>query len=59
MSSRTGSRLDISSSIYPTFEVNPNTGSRVTESAAVAIAEQTIRHDAGHPSRLILPVIPR
>jgi putative CocE/NonD family hydrolase len=52
-------RLDVSSSIYPTFELNPNTGARIMDSTEVAVADQTIRHDAAHPSRLILPIIPR
>ncbi|WP_350225256.1 CocE/NonD family hydrolase [Arthrobacter sp. efr-133-TYG-118] len=52
-------RLDLSSSIYPTFELNPNTGKRITESAETAVAAQTVFHDSVHPSRLILPIIPR
>jgi uncharacterized protein len=52
-------RLDVSSSEYPTFELNPNTGRRITDDDEVATATQTVFHDADHPSRLILPIIPR
>ena len=54
-------RLDVSSSEFPLYELNPNTGSRITQDASghVVKAAQTIFHDDDHPSRLILPVIPR
>jgi predicted acyl esterase len=51
-------RLEISSSDYPQFAPNPNTGERFGSSTAVTIAVQTILHDADHPSSVILPVIP-
>jgi putative CocE/NonD family hydrolase len=51
-------RLDISSSEYPTFELNPNTGRRITDDAEMVVATQGIFHDALHPSRVLLPVIP-
>ncbi len=52
-------RLDVSSSEYPTYDLNPNTGRRITADAGVVAATQTVFHDELHPSRLILPVIPR
>jgi putative CocE/NonD family hydrolase len=52
-------RLEVSSSNFPRFDRNPNTGGVFGEDAEVRKAEQTILHDAGHPSRLILPVVPR
>jgi putative CocE/NonD family hydrolase len=52
-------RLDVSSSEYPTFELNPNTGSRITHDAAISTATQHVFHDARRPSRVILPIIPR
>jgi putative CocE/NonD family hydrolase len=52
-------RIEISSSQYPTFELNPNTGGRITDGAAIARATQEVFHDSRHPSRVILPVIPR
>ncbi|MGY0063846.1 CocE/NonD family hydrolase [Streptomyces sp. LZ34] len=54
-------RLDISSSEFPTYDLNPNTGERITHAstAKTVPATQHIFHDELHPSRLILPVIPR
>jgi len=57
---RTGHRirLEISSSDFPQFDPNPNTGSWLGESTATQVAHQTVLHDAQHPSALVLPVIP-
>jgi uncharacterized protein len=52
-------RLDISSSNFPRFDRNPNTGGTFGEDAELRRAEQTIFHDAKRPSRLMLPVVPR
>lgn len=54
-------RLEISSSSFPQFEANPNTGNPVgtDRDADVRVARQTVFHDPVHPSRVILPVIPR
>ncbi|MFJ5103598.1 CocE/NonD family hydrolase [Streptomyces sp. NPDC088554] len=54
-------RLDISSSEFPTFDLNPNTGERITHATSdrTVPATQRVFHDERHPSRLILPVIPR
>ncbi|MBL7488484.1 CocE/NonD family hydrolase [Frankia sp. AgB1.9] len=54
-------RLDVSSSAFPEYELNPNTGQRITEDASgkTVPATQQVHHDGRHPSRLILPVIPR
>jgi putative CocE/NonD family hydrolase len=53
-------RLHVSSSSFPEWEPNPNTGAPVGRSsqADMRIAHQTIYHDRSRPSRLILPVIP-
>ncbi|WP_051073850.1 CocE/NonD family hydrolase [Mycobacterium sp. JS623] len=51
-------RLEVSSSDYPQFAPNPNTGAPFGESAAVQTAAQTILHDEAHPSAITLPVIP-
>jgi len=50
-------RLSISSSNYPRFEANPNTGDPFHQHTTTQIAHQTIYHDVEHPSALILPVI--
>jgi putative CocE/NonD family hydrolase len=52
-------RLDISSSNFPRFDRNPNTGGAFGEDSTLLRAEQTILHDAMHPSRLVLPVVAR
>jgi len=52
-------RLDISSSNFPRFDRNPNSGGAFGEDLKLLRAEQTILHDAGHPSRLMLPIVPR
>jgi putative CocE/NonD family hydrolase len=52
-------RLEVSSSQYPTFDVNPNTGGRIADGAGTAPATQHVFHDPRHPSRVILPIIPR
>jgi putative CocE/NonD family hydrolase len=52
-------RLDISSSNFPRFDRNPNTGGAFGEDSELLRAEQTILHETKHPSRVILPVVPR
>jgi putative CocE/NonD family hydrolase len=52
-------RLYVSSSNFPRFNRNLNTGEPMAGSTRQVSATQTIYHDAAHPSALILPVIPR
>jgi putative CocE/NonD family hydrolase len=52
-------RLYISSSNFPRFNRNPNTGEPMLGSSRVVSARQTIYHDRKYSSSLILPVIPR
>jgi len=51
-------RLDISSSNFPRFDINPNTGEPLNNNRRWQIAENTIYLDAKHASRIVLPVIP-
>ncbi|MBB2166960.1 CocE/NonD family hydrolase [Gluconacetobacter aggeris] len=51
-------RLEISSSDYPQFAPNPNTGEPLATARTAVIANQTIWHDATHRSSVILPVLP-
>ena len=54
-------RVDVSSSNFPCFDRNPGNGALAatgTEQDFV-VADQTICHDAAHPSYITLPVIPR
>ena len=49
-------RLDISSSNWPRFDVNPNTGGDLGVERRFEIAEQAIYHDPEHPSHVVLPI---
>ena len=50
-------RVDISSSNFPRFDVNPNTGEPLNNHRRVEIATNTIFHDREHPSQIVLPLI--
>jgi putative CocE/NonD family hydrolase len=51
--------LEISSSAFPKYDRNPNTGAPLGQTTAMVVAEQRIYHDEEHPSALVLPVIPK
>jgi putative CocE/NonD family hydrolase len=51
-------RLEVSSSNFPRFDRNPNTGGAIAEETRLNKAVQTIYHDSDHPSHLLLPVMP-
>jgi putative CocE/NonD family hydrolase len=51
-------RLDISSSNFPRFDVNPNTGEPIGGDRRRVVADNTVFHEREHPSRVILPVVP-
>jgi putative CocE/NonD family hydrolase len=51
-------RLEVSSSNFPHYARNLNTGRTDGSEASARIAEQTVLHSADHPSRLELPVAP-
>jgi len=50
-------RLEISSSDFPRFDRNLNTGEEQARGTRIAKATNVIFHDKEHPSALILPVI--
>jgi putative CocE/NonD family hydrolase len=52
-------RLEVSSSNFPRFDRNLNTGKPASTSSTFVKATNTILHDSAHPSALILPVVPR
>lgn len=52
-------RLDISSSNFPRFDVNPNTGEPLQRNRRMIPADNTVFHDRTRPSRIVLPIIPR
>jgi uncharacterized protein len=51
-------RVQITSSHFPQFDRNPNTGAKFGTSAEVKAAEQSVYHDAERASHILLPVIP-
>ena len=51
-------RLEVSSSNFPRYARNLNTGAPLGTTAEMKGARQTIYHDAEHPSHLVLPIIP-
>ncbi len=51
-------RVDISSSNFPRFDVNPNTGEPLQQHRRMIPADNTIHHDARYASHILLPVIP-
>jgi putative CocE/NonD family hydrolase len=52
-------RVSITSSYFPHLDRNPNTGHPFGEDSEMICASQIIYHDHKHPSRIILPIIPR
>ena len=50
-------RLEVSSSNFPMFDRNPNTGHPFAQDAELRIAEQTIYHDKDRPSAITLPIV--
>jgi uncharacterized protein len=53
-------RLHVSSSSFPEWEPNPNTGRPIGTDTADDLrpAHQSVFHDVRHPSHILLPVIP-
>ncbi len=50
-------RLDVSSSNFPRFDPNPNTGEPIGRHRRTQVADNTVHHDRTRPSRLVLPVV--
>ncbi|MDH4107210.1 MAG: CocE/NonD family hydrolase [Gammaproteobacteria bacterium] len=51
-------RLDISSSNFPRFDVNPNTGEPLGQNRRRIAADNTVFHDRRRPSHIVLSVLP-
>jgi len=49
--------LEISSSAFPKYDRNLNTGAPLGKTVETAVVEQRIYHDAEHPSAVVLPII--
>lgn len=52
-------RLDVSSSNWPRFDINPNIGEPLGLSKRTERAVNTIHHEAAHPPHIVLPIIPK
>ena len=51
-------RLELSSSNFPMYDRNPNTGGKFGADRTTKVASQTVLHDPEHPSSITLPIIP-
>jgi putative CocE/NonD family hydrolase len=51
-------RLEVSSSNFPKYDRNPNTGGTFAVDSQMLVAHQRVYHDKQHPSHLLLPIIP-
>ena len=58
---KTGNRLrvEISSSNFPRFDRNPNTGAPLGQDDRLVAANQSVLHREAYPSHIVLPIIPR
>jgi len=50
-------RVDISSSNFPKHDRNLNTGGELYKETEMLVAENTVYHDAEHPSYIVLPLV--
>ena len=50
-------RLDGSSSNFPRFDVNPNTGEAIGRERRRVVADNTVFHERGRESRVVVPII--
>ena len=50
-------RIDISSSNFPRFDVNPNSGEPLGRNRRMVTADNSILHDAAHASHVVLPLL--
>lgn len=50
-------RVDISSSNFPRFDPNPNTGEPIGRHHRTQVAVNTVHHDASHASHIVLPIV--
>ncbi|MFC2164587.1 CocE/NonD family hydrolase [Acidobacteriota bacterium] len=52
-------RVEVTSSAFPLFNVNRNTGDQFGFGTEMKIANQTVYHTSEYPSHIVLPIIPR
>lgn len=51
-------RLDISSSNFPRFDLNPNTGEPMGRHSHTVVAQNAVYLDRQRPSHVVLPIVP-
>ena len=51
-------RVEVSSSNFPRFDRNTNTGNTIAEDTEFKPAMQTVLHTSQHPSHITLPIVP-
>jgi len=51
-------QLDVSSSNFPRFDVNPNAGETIGRARRRVVADNTVFLERGRESRVVLPVVP-
>ncbi|MBV8894647.1 MAG: CocE/NonD family hydrolase [Acidobacteria bacterium] len=51
-------RIEITSSSFPKYDRNPNTGHKFGEDLDTVVAHQQVYHDKNHSSYVLLPLIP-
>ncbi|MEM7104898.1 MAG: CocE/NonD family hydrolase [Bacteroidota bacterium] len=51
-------RIDVSSSNFPRWDVNPNTGEPLGQHRRVISADNTVYHSTEYPSHVVLPIVP-
>ena len=51
-------RVDISSSNFPRFDVNPNTGEPLGQHRRMISANNTVYCTPAYPSQILLPIVP-
>jgi putative CocE/NonD family hydrolase len=52
-------RVDVSSSNFPRFDVNPNTGEPLQQHRRLVVADNTVYLGGDRASHVVLPIIPR
>ena len=52
-------RVEVSSSNFPRFDRNTNTGGAIAEDASFKPALRTVLHDSQHPSHITMPLVSR
>ena len=52
-------RVEISSSNFPRFDRNLNTGDPIATATRMRVAHQTVLHTQQYPSHIVLPIIPQ